>query len=724
MKIKKVVSIMRVRIGIDVGGTFTDAVAINNDTFELIGYLKIPTTHTGQEGVAGGIVLAIQKIMEKYSISPEEVMFIAHGTTQATNALLEGDVAKVGIVGTGTGGEALKAKMDTVIGNIELAKNKFLYTESEYVDLGKPDHEKLIKDAIRNLLNKGVKVIVASGAFSVDDPSGEMEVVDECLRQNLSATGSHEISKLYGLKIRTRTAAINASILPKMIETANMTESSVHKSGITKPLMIMRCDGGVMDVQEVKKRPVLTMLSGPAAGVAGALMYEKISNGIFLEVGGTSTDISVIRDGQVMIKYAEVGGHKTYVNSLDVHTVGIAGGSMVRIDSKKVVDVGPRSAHIANLAYACFADPDDIMDPEPVFFAPRPGDPDDYAAIKCSNGKEFTITVSCAANYLGYIRPDNYSYGNKESAEKGLKIFADRLGITVEELARQIMDKASKKNEVVLNELIDIYKLEKKYTTLVGGGGGAAAIVPHLAETMGTEGRIAKNAEVISPIGVALAMVRDMVERTVLNPTDEDILSIKREAYNAAINSGAQPDSIEVNVEVDSSRNLVRAIATGTTELRTKDLMSQAKSEQEIKEQVAKQLEISPDQVTTLADTGKLYVMEGKIVTKGFFGLLKKTKSPLHVVDEEGVVRLQKPFGTVTKIRLDRFRKDLEQAIADSTRFTDGGEEVPDLFLIYGKQIRSLSGLISSSQVISLASAELEGLGDHGMDIYALTCSK
>ncbi|MGD9559521.1 MAG: hydantoinase/oxoprolinase family protein [Oscillospiraceae bacterium] len=714
---------MRVRIGIDVGGTFTDAVAIDNDTYELIGYLKNPTTHTGKEGVASGIVLAIQKIMEQYSISPEDVMFIAHGTTQATNALLEGDVAKVGIVGTGTGGEAIKAKADTTIGNIELAKNKFLYTESEYVDFGKSDHDALIEQAIKDLLQKEVQVIVASGAFSVDDPTSELAVIDKCIQMGVSATGSHEISKLYGLKIRTRTAAINASILPKMIETATMTEESVHRSGIQKPLMIMRCDGGVMDVHEVKKRPVLTMLSGPAAGVAGALMYEKISNGIFLEVGGTSTDISVIRDGQVMIKYAEVGGHKTYVNSLDVHTVGIAGGSMVRISGNEVVDVGPRSAHIANLAYTCYVDPDSIVDGEAVFFAPKPGDPDDYAAVKCSNGQSFTITVSCAANYLGYIRETDYSHGSREAAEKGLKVFADKMGITVEDLARQIMAKASKKNEVVLDELIETYKLEKKYTTLVGGGGGAAAIVPHLAESMGMEGRIAKNAEVISPIGVALAMVRDMVERTILTPTDDDIIAIKREAYDAAINSGAQPDSIEVNVEVDTSRNLVRAIASGTTELRTKDLMSQAKTEEEIRQQIAEHFDIPPDKVTTLAATGKMYVMQGEMTTKRF-GIFKKVQRPLRVVDEEGVIRLQKPAGTVTEIHLDRYHKDLDAAIEGATRYTDGGEEVPDIFIVYGKQIRSFSGLISHSQVTSLVELELQSLPPDCGRVFALACSK
>lgn len=712
---------MKVRLGIDVGGTFTDAVAIDNDTYELIGYLKIPTTHGAATGVAAGIVEVIRRIMEKYSIAPEDVAFIAHGTTQATNALLEGDVARVGVVGTATGAEGMRAKADTSIGDIELATGKFLRTASTYVDAGRPDAPAQIARALDELGAAGSEVVVAAGAFSVDDPSAEQAVLEQCTSRGVPSTGSHEISKLYGLKIRTRTAAINASILPKMIETAEMTDSSVKASGIGAALMIMRCDGGVMDVQEVKRRPVLTMLSGPAAGVAGALMYERVSDGIFLEVGGTSTDISVIKNGKVQIKYAEVGGHKTYVSSLDVHTVGIAGGSMIRVGPDGVVDAGPRSAHIANLPYACYTDPVHLRDPQIRLFQPKEGDPADYAALDCADGTSVAITVSCAANYLGYIHEDDYAYGDREAAGLALSVFAERLGISTEEFARQIMAAAAAKNRVVVDELIAAYDLDPRYAVLVGGGGGAAAIVPQLAESMGMQGRLARNAEVISPIGVALAMVRDMVERVVLNPTDDDILRIRQEAFDAAVNSGANPQTVEVAVEVDTSKNIVRAVATGSTELRTKDLMTAALSLDEVVRSVAGTLQIPQDDMSVLASTGRLHVLEGRVTRKRLMGLLTTTEHPVRVVDDEGVIQLQRKRGQVRQVRVREYERDLGRLIDDTIRYSDGGEEMPDIYLVRGRQLTSFTNLTSRSQILSLAGVDFSTMNDDDV-VFALGC--
>ncbi len=210
----------KVRIGIDVGGTFTDAVAIDNDTFKIIAQKKVPTTH--KDGVAKGIVLIVSAILEENRIDPNDVVFIAHGTTQATNALLEGDVAHVGIIGLGTGSDARSAKKESNIENIELSPGKFLKITSKFID-SKELQEQKIEKVISELSKDGCEVVVASGAFSVDDPKDELKVQQVAEKKNILFTAGHEISELYGLRMRTRTAVINGSLIPKMMITANMT---------------------------------------------------------------------------------------------------------------------------------------------------------------------------------------------------------------------------------------------------------------------------------------------------------------------------------------------------------------------------------------------------------------------------------------------------------------------------------------------------------------------
>lgn len=174
---------------------------------------------------------------------------------------------------------------------------------------------------------------------------------------------------------------VNAAILPRMLATADLVDASITKAGVSAPLMVMRCDGGVMSLDEMRRRPLLTVLSGPAAGVAGALMQERVSEGLFLETGGTSTDISVVRRGKVAVRHATMLGRTSYLSALDVRTVGVGGGSMVRVDGGRVVGVGPRSAHIAGLPYACFATEDDLRDAKVTMIRPMADDPADYAVL-------------------------------------------------------------------------------------------------------------------------------------------------------------------------------------------------------------------------------------------------------------------------------------------------------------------------------------------------------
>ena len=496
-----------VRMGIDVGGTHTKAVAIDNETHEIIGKSSVKTTHDDKRGVAAGVVKSFENCLKENNIKPEDVIFVAHSTTQATNALIEGDVAKVGVLGMAKGGlESFLAKRQTRLADIDLGNSKKISIVNDFLST-----KKMTDDDVEKSLDKlqadGAQVIVSSMAFGVDNGEPEKLVYEAATKRNLPTTMASDITKLYGLTRRTRTAAINASILPKMLDTANSTEASVREAGVTVPLMIMRGDGGVMEISEMKKRPVLTMLSGPAASVMGSLMYLRASNGVYFEVGGTTTNIGVIKNGRPAIDYSIVGGHATYISSLDVRVLGVAGGSMVRANKSGVVDVGPRSAHIAGLDYAVFTDPEKIKGPKVEFFSPKPGDPDDYVRIRLEDGSAVTITNSCAANVLGLVKPEHFSYGNVEAAKKAMQALADYCGTTVEDIATQIMERAYAKIEPVILDLAEKYKLEKDQISLVGVGGGAASLIIYFSNKMGVKYSIPENAEVISSIGVALAMI-------------------------------------------------------------------------------------------------------------------------------------------------------------------------------------------------------------------------
>jgi N-methylhydantoinase A len=698
-----------VRVGIDVGGTFTDVVVVDNATRDVISQLKVPTTHAATEGVARGIIDAIERALAELEISPDEVVFIAHSTTQATNALLEGDVAEVGVIGLGSGLEAIKANIDTRVPPIELAPQRFLKARHEFVssrNLTTPTIDAIIDDFRAN----GVEVVVASEAFGVDRRENETLIAEKARAKGFLATSGHEVSTLYGLRIRTRTAVLNAAILPKMIHTATMTDECVRRARIRAPLMIMRSDGGVMSVEEVHRRPIMTMLSGPAAGIAGALMYEKVSDGIFIEVGGTSADISVIRDGQPQTKAARVGGHRTYLNTLDVRTLAIAGGSMIRESGGKITDVGSRSAHIAGLHYCCFQPPEIFRGAKLIHLRPTEKDADDYTAIECANGERFSLTPTCAANLLGVIPDGAFAKGNAESARLAFLPLAEKIGKSVEETAREVLEISCRKVAKQIEELIREYKLDPQTIELVGGGGGAAALVPFTGTLMNLPARLAKKAEVISTIGVALAMVRDTIERNIVDPTPEQILEVRREASDAVIKIGALPETVEVQIEVDTRRNLVRATAFGTTELKKDDQTEHLSGVEGARTAAARSLKTEPENVGLIAETAALYVFAAEKRVKTFFGLFEHVARPVRIVDKTGVVRLQRGDAEVVQTTSAAVGGALEDVINRLTDFGDAGRSLPDIHLLVSARIVNLSGLADGEQVTALAVTELENL--------------
>ncbi len=695
----------RIRIGIDVGGTFTDAVAIDHDTYEIVAKEKIPTTHDAKEGVAEGIIRVLMDVMRNNGIAPEEVVFIAHGTTQATNALLEGDVAAAGVLAMGSGIESGRVKEACDVGNIPLAKGKELRTFHAFVETADAvSSQDVIQEKIDELVREGAEVIVATEAFGVDDPSNEKFVVELARKKGLYATGGYEVSRLYGLRVRTRTAVVNGSLIPRMMETADMTESCVKRSGISAPLMIMRCDGGVMTVDEVRSRPILTMLSGLAAGVAGVLMYERLSDGIFLEAGGTSTDISVVKDGRVMIRYGEVGGHKTYLSSLDVRTLGVAGGSMIRVEKGKITDVGPRSAHIAGLPYEVFSDP--VMQPELQFVAPCPGDDAVYAVVSGSGGQCVSLTLAGAANLLGSVPEGDYAEGRRESARVAWQALGDAIGCSAEQAAEQAMSLGAQKVGKIVRQLISEYELSPSVFCLAGGGGSAGVIVPYLGKTLDMRWKIVKNAPIISTIGVAMAMVREVVERTVVNPTGDDIRSIRREAMGRILRAGAGEATVEISIEFDKKTNILRAVALGASELRKNDGALNMLSEEELLATAVRSMGLPEKDVAEIASVGKWHVFDGKY-TKKVFGIFSSHRHKVRVIDRNGTVCLQREgLGAVVTAKC-HLAEDLDRLLEDTVEFGTVGGQLPGLFAYYGEKQLDLSGLGSREQVRTVLDIEM-----------------
>lgn len=686
----------KVRMGIDVGGTHTKAVAIDNATHQIIGKSSVKTTHDHKAGVAAGVVQAFQNCLRENQIDPKDVIFVAHSTTQATNALIEGDVARVGVLGIGGKGPGgWIAKAQTALKDIDLGSGRSIQVLNSFL-CDESLSDETVTEAIRGLVGRGAQVVVASEAYGVDDMENEDGICRIARGLGLEATAASEITKLYGLTRRTRTAAINASILPKMLNTANETEESVRSAGVTVPLMIMRGDGGVMEISEMKKRPVLTMLSGPAASVMGSLMYLRASNGVYFEVGGTTTNIGVIKDGRPAIDYSVVGGHRTYISSLDVRVLGVAGGSMIRADKSGVKDVGPRSAHIAGMDYAVFTPEEEIVDPKVVFFSPKEGDPADYVAIELASGKRIAITNTCAANVLGLIKPEYFAYGNANAARKAMQPLAEYMGVTVEEVATQILTRAYEKIEPVITELAAKYRLEKDQISLVGVGGGAAALIGFCSNKMGLRYSIPENAEVISSIGVALAMVRDVVERVVPNPTAEDIRAIKAEAIDKAVESGATPESVDVHIEIDPQTSKLTAIALGSTEVKTTDLLKECTAD-EARELAAQDLKAAPAEITQECATRNFFV----------YGLDRKNKHPLRILDKKGFIKVQRNDGKAVLCKAAAYRSVVARLWEELAIYQQDAILRPDYYICVGARVMDFSGSVDLDKILMLMEVEM-----------------
>ena len=349
-----------VRVGVDVGGTFTKAVAVDLASGEIVGRAVVPTTHADARGVAAGVVRTVAEVVR--SVGAERVDLVTHSTTQAVNALLEGDVGTVGVLGLGRRPELKQARKRTQLEHGRALPGPL------------PAHAARVPRRVRRLGRgrgaraswpgfraAGATAVSVAEAFAPDDSTFERRVTAMANEVGLPACASSELTGLYGLELRAVTAALNASILPIAERTAEVVAVGVDAAGIAAPVMVMRGDGGATDLDGFRRAPARTLYSGPAASVAGALRFAGVAEGVVVEVGGTSTNVAAVKGGRPLLSYVQVASHSTALRAVDVRVIGVAGGSMLRARKGRVYGVGPRSAHIAGLPYAGFS-PADALD--------------------------------------------------------------------------------------------------------------------------------------------------------------------------------------------------------------------------------------------------------------------------------------------------------------------------------------------------------------------------
>jgi len=555
---------MGLRVGVDVGGTFTKAIAFDLAGRGVVAQAVVPTTHRHEHGVAAGVVEVVAEIAS--AVGAHAIDLVVHSTTQSVNALLEGDTAPVGVIGLGRRPELKRARKRTELKDIEVAPGRLLHTMPVFFDVTDGVDDGAVLDALAAIKDDGAATICVAEAFAPDDDSDERHVADLAATLDLPACTSNELSGLYGLELRAITAALNASVLPIAAATAGYVERGLQEAGIAAPLMIMRGDGGATDMTGFRKEPARTLYSGPAASVAGALRFAEASDAVVVEIGGTSTNVAAIKAGHPALSYVQVGSHATALRSVDVRVIGAAGGSMLRVRRGRVYGVGPRSAHIAGLAYASFAPPGTFTDAaggaSAVEFSPRPGDPADYVAVETADGTRWALTNTCAAVALQVTEPGDYAHTEPAEAIAAFAAAGTLLGLPGLEVARRMLEASG----TAICELIATVTKETKVPfppAIVAVGGGAGGLGRHVATMLGTSCVVPEGAEVISSIGDALSLLRAERERTVDASNANLIAELIAEVEAEVSAAGAAPTSIEVRVEELKEKGTVRAVASG-----------------------------------------------------------------------------------------------------------------------------------------------------------------
>jgi N-methylhydantoinase A/oxoprolinase/acetone carboxylase beta subunit len=336
---------MRITLGIDTGGTYTDAVLFDHHSEAVIASAKALTTY---HDLSQGIDAAIEAVFEG-APAPAGVTFVSLSTTLATNALVEGRGSPVCLLLLGYDPQLIEQygfEDDLVTDDVH-------YLAGGHDEAGDPK-EPLDEAAVRAVIRErrdAVEAFAVSGYFSVRNPAHELRVRElvEALTGDrpggpLPVTCGHELTTRLNAVRRATTVTLNARLIPLLRELIATVRRTLDRRGIDAPLMVVRGDGSLVRSDWALRRPIETILSGPAASVVGAWHLAGRGDVWVVDVGGTTTDIAALRAGRPRLNEdgAQVGPWRTMVEAVDVHTVGLGGDSEVHGRPDGHLTIGPR----------------------------------------------------------------------------------------------------------------------------------------------------------------------------------------------------------------------------------------------------------------------------------------------------------------------------------------------------------------------------------------------
>jgi N-methylhydantoinase A len=540
---------MGYRLGVDVGGTFTDLLLFDTATGAFWRHKTPSTPHDSSEGILNGVTA----ICADAGVAANQIDYFLHGTTVATNAVLEGKGAKVGLITTEGYRDIMQIARSFVPGGLAAwiiwpkpqplaALENTVTVKGRMNAEGKevrPLDEADVRTQLGYLKDQGVEAITVSliNAYASGAHEARIGKIAAEVLPGIPVSLSHEVLPEMQEYERTLTTVANASVRPVVGKYVSNLRNRLAKEGMTGKLSLLRSDGGLMSAEKAEEHPVSILMSGPAGGVTGAIWVGRnagIKNILTLDVGGTSTDVALIENLEPRRqRTTEVGHLSVRASALDVKTVGAGGGSIAYVpELTRALRVGPQSAGAV---------------PGPVAYGKGGVAP----------------TVTDANVVLGYL-PENLLGGtfklDREGAKAAVQTIADALGIDLMAAARGIIDIVNENMFGALRMISVQQGYDPRDFAVMGFGGAGPLHVNAVAKLMGSWPAISPvSPGVLCALGDATTRMRTETARSwsrlAQDTKPEDLVAVLAEMADQVtgelLSDGVPADEITTAFEVD-----------------------------------------------------------------------------------------------------------------------------------------------------------------------------